>query len=76
MSAELAATEHSSAAAAPTDGRKPDGPLLTVKDLQVYFPILTGVFRRRSGWIRAVDGVSFHIDRGETLGLVGESGSG
>ena len=52
------------------------GPLLVVKDLQVYFPILSGVLRRRSGWIRAVDGVSFHIDRGETLGLVGESGSG
>ncbi|HEX6868181.1 MAG TPA: ABC transporter ATP-binding protein [Candidatus Limnocylindrales bacterium] len=54
----------------------PGGPLLTVKDLQVYFPILTGVMRRRTGWVRAVDGVSFHIDRGETLGLVGESGSG
>jgi len=50
--------------------------LLTVKDLQVYFPILTGVLRRRTGWVRAVDGVTFHIDRGETLGLVGESGSG
>ncbi|MBA3236325.1 MAG: ABC transporter ATP-binding protein, partial [Chloroflexi bacterium] len=58
------------AAAAPT------GPLLTVKDLQVYFPILTGVLRRRTGWVRAVDGVSFAIDPGETLGLVGESGSG
>jgi len=65
-----------SASAAPTDGRRPDGPLLTVKDLQVYFPILTGVLRRRTGWVQAVDGVSFHIDRGETLGLVGESGSG
>ena len=54
----------------------PGSPLLTVKDLQVYFPILTGVMRRRTGWVRAVDGVSFHIDRGETLGLVGESGSG
>ena len=78
MTAQLAATGVSSAAAAAAaaDGRKPEAPLLTVKDLQVYFPILTGVLRRRSGWIRAVDGVSFHIDRGETLGLVGESGSG
>jgi oligopeptide/dipeptide ABC transporter ATP-binding protein len=59
-----------------TDGPAPRGPLLTVKDLQVYFPILTGVLRRRTGWVQAVDGVSFHIDRGETLGLVGESGSG
>ena len=63
-------------APAGTDGPAPGGPLLTVKDLQVYFPILTGVLRRRTGWVQAVDGVSFHIDRGETLGLVGESGSG
>jgi oligopeptide/dipeptide ABC transporter ATP-binding protein len=50
--------------------------LLTVQDLKVYFPITSGVMRRRSGWVRAVDGVSFTIRRGETLGLVGESGSG
>jgi oligopeptide/dipeptide ABC transporter ATP-binding protein len=64
------------ALAAGADPATPGGPLLTVKDLQVYFPILTGVLRRRTGWVQAVDGVSFHIDRGETLGLVGESGSG
>jgi oligopeptide/dipeptide ABC transporter ATP-binding protein len=52
------------------------GPLLVVDDLRVYFPITSGVLRRRTGWIKAVDGVGFHIDRGETLGLVGESGSG
>ncbi len=52
------------------------GPLLTVEDLRVYFPITGGVLRRRTGWVKAVDGVDFHIDRGETLGLVGESGSG
>jgi len=52
------------------------GTLLTVDGLKVYFPITSGVLRRRSGWIKAVDGVSFTIRRGETLGLVGESGSG
>ncbi|MBA2314468.1 MAG: ABC transporter ATP-binding protein [Chloroflexi bacterium] len=76
MSPAPASTAAGSATIAPAGGNGPDGPLLTVKDLQVYFPILTGVLRRRTGWVKAVDGVSFHIDRGETLGLVGESGSG
>ncbi len=44
-------------------------PLLTVKDLRTYFHTRNGIYR-------AVDGVSFHVDRGETLGMVGESGSG
>jgi oligopeptide/dipeptide ABC transporter ATP-binding protein len=62
----------------PTNGVAPDGDraLLEVDGLRVYFPITGGVLRRRTGWVRAVDGVSFRIDRGETLGLVGESGSG
>ena len=52
-------------------------PLVQVKDLKMYFP-LTGasVFGRRRGDVRAVDGVSFEVARGETLGLVGESGCG
>jgi oligopeptide/dipeptide ABC transporter ATP-binding protein len=56
----------------------PDGlqPLLEVRDLKVWFPILGGIWRRRTGWVRAVDGVSFDVGRGQTLGLVGESGSG
>jgi oligopeptide/dipeptide ABC transporter ATP-binding protein len=53
-----------------------DRDLLQVDGLKVYFPITSGVLRRRTGWVRAVDGVSFTIRRGETLGLVGESGSG
>ncbi len=52
------------------------GPLLTVMDLRTYFPIRAGVLQRTVGHVKAVDGVSFEIGRGETLGLVGESGCG
>jgi oligopeptide/dipeptide ABC transporter ATP-binding protein len=51
-------------------------PLLEVRGLKKHFPIYKGVFSRIAGQVHAVDGVSFHIDRGETLGLVGESGCG
>ena len=51
-------------------------PLLEVRELKKHFPIHKGVFSRVSGHVYAVDGVSLHIDRGETLGLVGESGCG
>ncbi len=51
-------------------------PLLEVRDLKKHFPITKGVLSRVSGHVRAVDGVSFHIKPGETLGLVGESGCG
>jgi ABC-type oligopeptide transport system ATPase subunit len=51
-------------------------PLLDVRDLKVHFPIRTGILQRTTGWVRAVDGVSFNIAKGETLGLVGESGCG
>src|SRR5213079_3434733 len=44
--------------------------------LKKHFPVHKGLFSRASGHVYAVDGVSFHIDRGETLGLVGESGCG
>ncbi len=48
--------------------------LLTVKDLKMYFPINEGFFKTKM--LKAVDGVSFELERGETLGLVGESGCG
>jgi oligopeptide transport system ATP-binding protein len=50
--------------------------LLRVDDLVMHFPIYRGVIRRQVGAIRAVDGISFDVKRGETLGLVGESGCG
>ena len=50
--------------------------ILEVKDLQVHFPVTEGLLKRRVGSIAAVNGVSFHIKRGETFSLVGESGCG
>jgi peptide/nickel transport system ATP-binding protein len=51
-------------------------PLLEVQDLQKWFPIKRGFFSRTVGHVKAVDGVSFYVHPGETLGLVGESGCG
>lgn len=50
--------------------------LLKVEDLKMHFPIFRGVFQRQVGAVHAVDGVSFDVKRGETLGLVGELGCG
>jgi oligopeptide transport system ATP-binding protein len=51
-------------------------PLVQVQDLKMHFPIYTGLFRKHTGDVKAVDGVSFDITAGQTLGLVGESGCG
>ncbi len=51
-------------------------PLLDVQNLVKHFPMRAGVFGRVAGYVRAVDGVSFAVQRGRTLGLVGESGCG
>jgi ABC-type oligopeptide transport system ATPase subunit len=53
-----------------------DAPLLEVRDLRCHFPVRSGLLQRTTGWVKAVDGVSFSIARGECLGLVGESGCG
>ena len=51
-------------------------PLLVVDQLRVYYAIKSGILQRRTGWVRAVDGVSLTVYAGETVGLVGESGCG
>jgi oligopeptide transport system ATP-binding protein len=60
----------------PTQTAVEDDAILQVTDLATYYPVRRGVFSRVSGWVRAVDGVSFRVRRGKTLGLVGESGCG
>ena len=59
-----------------SDPTEDGDPLLEVTDLETHYPITKGVLRREVGRVRAVDGVSFELGRGEVLGIVGESGSG
>ncbi len=53
-----------------------DSSLLKIEGLKKYFPIQGGIFSKTVGYVQAVDGVSFHVDKGEIMGLVGESGCG
>jgi oligopeptide/dipeptide ABC transporter ATP-binding protein len=62
--------------AAETNAAPADAPLLDVRDLKTHFPVRRGLFGRTVGHVRAVDGVTFSVGRGRTLGLVGESGCG
>ena len=54
----------------------PDGPLLNIVDLVKHFPLGGGILSKSKGWVKAVDGVSLEVLRGESFGLVGESGCG
>ncbi|MER5422040.1 ABC transporter ATP-binding protein [Streptosporangium roseum] len=54
----------------------PNEPLLSVQDLQKHFPVTKGLLKRQVGAVKAVDGISFDVFKGETLGVVGESGCG
>ncbi len=70
------AEDRPAAAPAPAPFAATGEPLLAVEDLRVHFAIRSKVLRRQIGTVRAVDGVSFALAAGETLGLVGESGCG
>jgi len=54
----------------------PGQPLLMIKDLKKYFPVRSDLFQRERKFVHAVDGVSFSVAKGKTLGIVGESGCG
>jgi peptide/nickel transport system ATP-binding protein len=68
-------TTSDTAPAAPASGPA-TAPLLEVSGLEKHFPIVRGLLRRQAGAVKAVDGLDFAVQRGETLGLVGESGCG
>jgi peptide/nickel transport system ATP-binding protein len=72
-SSSVSENDQLSAAVVLPDGAKP---LLEVRNLKVHFPVRKGFFQRVTGHVKAVDGVSFQVYQGQTLGLVGESGCG
>lgn len=59
-----------------TDRGGPHQPLIIAKDLKKHFPIRSGLLNRKTATVHAVDGISFEVQKGETLGIVGESGCG
>jgi oligopeptide transport system ATP-binding protein len=69
-------TSGTTTSAASTAAAHAAAPLLEVRDLKKHFPIYTGLFRKHTGDVKAVDGLSFDIGRTETVSLVGESGCG
>ncbi|MEM8836141.1 MAG: dipeptide/oligopeptide/nickel ABC transporter ATP-binding protein, partial [Planctomycetota bacterium] len=60
----------------PESAEPSNQPLLDVRDLKTWFPVKSGILQLTTDHVKAVDGVSFHVNQGETLGLVGESGCG
>lgn len=68
--------QNHSPAADPSDTRERRETLVDVDSLSTHFPVRTGLLRRTTGWVKAVDNVSFGVEEGETLGLVGELGCG
>ena len=76
MTAPAAPAAPTDPAAKPGQYKGSEPPLLSVKDLKTHFPIRSGLLQRVTGHVKAVDGVSFDLGKGETLGLVGESGCG
>ena len=75
-SAPAAAAPEAAGAAAPAPAPRSGRPLLELRDYRVWFPLRAGLLKRVTGYVKAVDGVSFALHEARTLALVGESGCG